>query len=334
MQCDATWLWITDPWETLDHPRDTTLRLIEEAQRAGVRCGWASVRSVTWTHGATELEVFAIEAKGVGRRAGDFVLTSLGKHPPGNFALVHYRPDPPVDLAYLQPLQLIAGDIAGRRACGQGGELVNPAEVLFAHSEKVLDTAPELMPSTLVASDWSALVDFGRREGMTVVKPLHQAQSKDVSLLDWHSSSDDEQHRTVVAALSDNFTRPVVMQRYLAAVAGGETRLWFVDGELIGNVCKLPHHGTFKIDMDQGGTLVASELTQREREVVPRLRDILFARRIRLAAVDLIDGWVTDFNFTSPGLLVEMESATGVNLARLVVSALRRGPMPGAALAR
>ena len=29
-------LWMTDPWETLDHPRDTSLRLVEEYLRMGV----------------------------------------------------------------------------------------------------------------------------------------------------------------------------------------------------------------------------------------------------------------------------------------------------------
>jgi hypothetical protein len=42
---------------------------------------------------------------------------------------------------------------------------------------------------------------------------------------------------------------------------------------------------------------------------------LLRKEKILWAAVDLIDGKVTDFNFTSPGLLVAMEDLLGENLA-------------------
>jgi hypothetical protein len=43
-----------------------------------------------------------------------------------------------------------------------------------------------------------------------------------------------------------------------------------------------------------------------------------------MAAIDLIADQVTDFNFTSPGLLVQMESLLGRNLAQPIVKSLVR----------
>jgi hypothetical protein len=62
----------------------------------------------------------------------------------------------------------------------------------------------------------------------------------------------------------------------------------------------------------------------REREQLPRIQALLDAEGVRLGAVDLIDGWVTDCNVTSPGLLPQMESVLGRNLARPIVEALRQ----------
>ena len=53
----------------------------------------------------------------------------------------------------------------------------------------------------------------------------------------------------------------------------------------------------------------------------------LVARGIRLAAVDLIEGLVTDFNFTSPGLIPQMEGVLDENLARPIIKALLK-PAP------
>ncbi len=63
-------------------------------------------------------------------------------------------------------------------------------------------------------------------------------------------------------------------------------------------------------------------LKTKEKNAARRIGLHLKKRKIRLAAVDLIDGLITDFNFTSPGLVTQIESATGVPLARKIIQAL------------
>jgi len=246
------------------------------------------------------------------RRKDSFSLSDQGILPINTFGMVLYRTDPPVDLAYLHPLQLMAN---------AGPELVNPIHVLCQCSEK-LTFCPELMPQSIASSDWDELLSFGQAEGRTVVKPLHRCQSQGVELIDWSDGVRREHARQVISALTDSFRRPVLLQRYLPAVLEGETRLWFVDGTLLGAVRKLPARGTFCIDMDKGGTLAPHELTAAERRAVVGLSTCLMQNGIRLAAVDLIDALVTDFNFTSPGLLTGMEDVLGTNLAARVMERL------------
>ena len=49
-------LFVVDPWDTLDHERDTTLRLIEEALLAGARCAVAENRWIGLDHGVPYAE--------------------------------------------------------------------------------------------------------------------------------------------------------------------------------------------------------------------------------------------------------------------------------------
>ncbi len=312
-------LWITDPWNTLDHSRDTSLRLAEEMLAQGVQPHWASHHSILLEKGEVLLEAHAITGIFPGRAKDSFALSPAEAARPRDFDQILYRVDPPVDHAYLHPLQLIAFDSAlgARRP-----EIVNPAPILALDSEKFLGAAlPELFPEGVVASSVEHLERFIAHAGRAVLKPLHQAQSKGIELLD-KSKLDAEEIRARLARATGDFTAPVLLQQFLPGIAEGETRLWYLDGKLLAHARKLPLEGDFRVNIDQGSRLAQSRLTAREKKAAAKIGTLLRARRIRLAAVDLIEGLITDSNFTSPGLITQMESLLGENLARPIVRAL------------
>jgi glutathione synthase len=189
--------------------------------------------------------------------------------------------------------------------------------------EKLLASgAPELMPPSLVASSFADFAAFGAEHALTVAKPLHDCQSHGVELLDWERDERTGRCASVLGALTDGYRRPALLQRFLPAVVTGETRLWLLDAKLLCAVRKRPAQGTFRIDMDKGGTLEPCLLSAAEQRKVPLIEALLARQRVRLAAVDLIDGWVTDCNVTSPGLLAQMETVLGANLARPIIETL------------
>lgn len=323
-----TFLWITDPWETLDHPKDTTLRLIEESLKLGHENYWCDVHSIRLEN--RDVLVTAKKVKGIfpGRGAKAFRFEKEQESSPLDFDSLHYRVDPPVDLAYLHPLQLLQLAFrVGKKKSAIKSKLINPPSYLALANEKTEAVLlANLMPRTLVSSEWHRLETFGRAEKKTVTKPLHQAQSKGVLLLDWPFDPTTEagkktleENKSQLAQLTENFTRPIVLQQYLPGICEGEQRLWFVNGKLIAVARKIPKQGEFKIDMDAGARLVPSSLNPVEEKAARKISQRLKAARIQLAAVDLIESLVTDFNFTSPGLIPAMESLLGENLAKKII---------------
>jgi glutathione synthase len=322
-------LWITDPWETLDHPRDTTLRLAEETLKLGDESYWCDLHSIRWESDGVKLDARKILKVGKGREAAAFQLEDASTFSPSDFDSLHYRTDPPVDLAYLHPLQLLLLGLptSGRARSTKSprAELVNRATALCLGNEKLEASAlGDLMPATVASSRLQDLEDFGCTEGRAVLKPLHQAQSKGIELLDWRTDRAAKTSRASLKRATENFTRPILLQRYLPGIAQGETRLWFVDGKLLSQIRKLPMPDDFRVDMDRGSRLARTLLTAHEKKAAARIGRHLKSRGIRLAAVDLIDGFVTDFNFTSPGLIAQMEAVLGRNLARPIVTALKK----------
>ncbi len=312
-------LWITDPWETLDHRRDTTLRLMEEANSANVKQRWCSVRSIRLEGSKVVLDASQVMQINAERTSESFRLGSPRTLSPNDFTSIHYRTDPPIDLSYLHPLQLLQLGIQGSRST----ELINPAPILFGMNEKFIAShLKNLMPASLASSQWEHLLKFGKKEGRTVLKPLHEAQSHGIHLLDWTTPLHVEQSRAKIEAISRGFTTPVLLQRYLEEILDGETRLWFVDGKLLATIKKLPIPGDFRVNMDQGSLLAPTTLTRKQSQSATQIGKLLKTQGIRLAAVDLIGNWITDFNLTSPGLITLMEKVLQANLARKIIQKL------------
>jgi glutathione synthase len=317
-------LWITDPWSTLDHSRDTTLRLVQESLEVGHAAFWCDLSGIQAEPGRTAARCARVLAAPDDRGPEGWTFAPAEELELGQLDAIHYRCDPPVDRRYTEHVQLLS------LARGTGGaELVNPARVLTQYSDK-LGPGPlwRALPPSLATSSWEALERFGRREGRTVLKPLGDAQSRGVVLLDWNVAGGVDRARQEIERLSAGLARPVLLQRFLPEVYQGEKRLWFVDGALLGCVRKMPQAGSFVIDMDKGSACGPCDLNPSERRLASAVGDGLRCEGIRLAAVDLIGGCVTDWNFTSPGMIPTMEQVLEQNLARPIVQALAQR-LPG-----
>ena len=201
--------------------------------------------------------------------------------------------------------------------------MINSIETLFSANEKMEGLAlHKLFPMSVVSSEHEHLMRFCQREGTTVLKPLFQAQSKGVKVLDSKKLTTRE-IEGYLRSETQNFQVPVILQRFLPGILKGEQRLWYVRGQLVGLARKRPKSGQAVINMDEGGTLVTTTLNVRETKAAKQIGAYLKKQKIDWAAVDLIDGYVTDFNFTSPGLIPLMEKVTGKNLAAKIISVFR-----------
>ncbi|MBL7715336.1 MAG: hypothetical protein JNL01_07680 [Bdellovibrionales bacterium] len=316
-------LWITDKWASLDHPRDTSLRLMEESLKMGWQCWWCSSADLSLQNDGIKVRVRAradqVKSVSEDRSASSFQWGDSQVFEIAQFDQVHLRIDPPVDHRYIHLVQLLNFGLTGKHQ----RKLVNPAMALLTLNEKMtpfLD--PKIAPQAMVACDWENLLKQGQIFQTAVSKPLHQAQSKGVEKVSFKELNDLDASRKELGFLSNQFSELIMLQQFLPGITAGETRIWFVDGKVLATVRKIPQAGEFKIDMDRGSTVQAHTLTKEEKKQIPKIQKILNANQVRLAAIDLIDGRVSDFNVTSPGLIVQMEKVLGRNLAIEVLRGL------------
>jgi glutathione synthetase len=308
-------LWITSPWSSLDHPRDTTLRLMTEAQELGWDNLWCDPSTICISEGRLSIGAAPL-VQVIDRSIDGFVFGENRAHTLTCLDNVMVRMDPPIDIGYLQTLQVL--ELGRSLESRKSTVFTNPLEALMASNSKLEPLRIRgAEPPTLVARDWDCLKEFGVLHQRTIVKPLNSCNCDGIQRLDWSTSSGVEHARYVIQLLSNRFAVAVLLQKDLTPSQADEVRLWMLDGDVLAAATK-----TFKGDFRKMSGLRAATLETSHVKTIAVLRQHLRARRIRLAAVDIIGPAIIDVNFASPGLLVELEELIDTNLARDVIQAL------------
>jgi len=111
---------------------------------------------------------------------------------------------------------------------------------------------------------------------------------------------------------------PWVVQLYLPAVAKGDKRIILVDGEFAGAVNRVPQPDDLRSNMVRGGAAQATELTPREREICARLGPALRERGLLFVGIDVIDGYLTEINVTSPTGIRAVKRLGGPDIAAMI----------------
>jgi glutathione synthase len=127
-------------------------------------------------------------------------------------------------------------------------------------------------------------------------------------------------------ALLELFTErsrePLVIQRYVPEVRQGDKRIILVDGEAMGAINRVPAAGEARSNMHVGGRPEKTTLTEREKEICRRIGPALRERGMIFVGIDVIGGYLTEINVTSPTGLQEVARFDGVHLEAYIWDAI------------
>lgn len=287
----------------LNTPLDTTVMLIEEAQRRGATVYFYEPASLSWQSGALLVKAAAITVA-----AGASLAVTLGE--PRTLDLttasaVLMRQDPPFDMTYITYTHLLEQLPASVRVLNDPAGVRNAPEKLSA-----LALAP-LMPPTLISRDPEAIRDFAAAQGHIVCKPLYGFGGGGVYRFD----AQDGNLETLLEWWLSYSREPLMWQAFVPQVAQLDTRVILIDGEICSSFRRIPPPQSIRANMRVGGQAVAGELTPRQREICDAVRPMLREQGLYLTGLDLIGDYLTEINVTSPTGLRAAQRLYGVNLA-------------------
>src|SRR3954452_21624781 len=304
-----------DPIERINVRGDSTFALLLEAQARGHRLSYYTPDRMAMAPDG----VFAtVQPLSVRDKAGDHFTLGEGKRTAlSSSDVVLLRQDPPFDLNYITTTHLL------ERIHPKTLVVNDPTSVRNAPEKMFVTEFPELMPPTLLSRDLAEIKAFRAEHGDIVMKPLYGKGGEAVFLIE----REDPNFGSLFDLFSTSFREAWVTQKFLPAVRQGDKRIILVDGEFAGAVNRVPAADDIRSNMVRGGAAKATELTEREREICARIGPSLRERGLLFVGIDVIDGWLTEINVTSPTGIRAIKNLGGPDIAAMIwdkIDAMRR----------
>ncbi len=294
-----------DPLESIDIRGDSTFALMLEAQARGHSLFVYQPDALACRPGQVKARGRCVLVRDV---PGDhFTAREPEVMDLSRFDVILMRQDPPFDMAYITATHILEQLHPRPLVVNDPREVRNAPEKLF-----VLEFS-DLVPPTLITRDLGALMDFRAEHGDIILKPLYGNGGAGVFRL----TSNDANFLALVELFQQTFREPFIAQKYLPDVQKGDKRIILVDGEIAGAINRVPQAGETRSNLHVGGRPEPAELSEREREICARIGPELKRRGLIFVGIDVIGGWLTEINVTSPTGIREVKRFGGPDIAAL-----------------
>jgi glutathione synthase len=300
-----------DPMETIKIAGDSTFAIMLGAQARGHALYHYAAGDLTYRDGrvmAPARPVTVQRVEGGHFAFGAPVTLDLAT----DVDVVLMRQDPPFDLAYITATHLLERIQHSTLVVNDPAAVRNAPEKLF-----VLDYA-RFMPPTMITRSLEETRAFHAEHQEIVVKPLYGNAGSAV----FHVGRKDANLAALTELFGQVWREPFMVQAFLPDVAKGDKRIVLIDGKAAGAVNRLPKPGEIRSNLAVGGSGAQTELTAREIEICEALGPELAKRGLVFVGIDVIAGYLTEINVTSPTGIVAIDRFNGTDTPALIWQAI------------
>ena len=306
---------VMDPIDHIKPAKDTTLAMMLAAQRRGHELHYLGLGDLWLRDGVAIGRARPAEVRDDPHDW--YTLGEAAVRPLGGFDAILMRKDPPFDTEYIYATYIL------ERAEVAGALVVNRPQGLRDMNEKVYTAwFPECCAPTLITRDMADMHAFLHEHGRAVCKPLHGMGGRSIFVLD----AGDKNASVVFETLTEYGQRYAIVQRYLPEiVTSGDSRVILVDGEPVPYaLARIPSPADNRGNLAAGAKGVGRPLDERDRWLASRIGPTLRDRGMLFVGLDVIGGYVTEINVTSPTGARELDRQFGLDVGALLVEAVEK----------
>ena len=306
---------VMDPIADIKFSKDSTLAMLLAAQADGFELRYLEMGDLMLRDGVAlgrtrPLKVFKDPTRWF--ELGEPVVQRLG-----DLDAILMRKDPPFDTEYIYSTYIL------ERAQDQGALVVNDPRGLRDMNEKVYTAwFPQCCAPTLITCDMADMQAFLTEHDKIVCKPLHGMGGRSIFVLE----RGDKNTNVVFETLTDYSSNFAIVQRYLPEiVTSGDSRVLLVDGAPIPfALARIPSSEDNRGNLAAGATGIGRPLRERDVFLTSQIGPRLAERGMLFVGLDVIGDYVTEINVTSPTGIRELDQQFGIDIAALLIAAIRR----------
>ena len=232
-----------------------------------------------------------------------------------DFRLVIFRPDPPVDLDYINATYVF--DFVDRDKT----LILNDTKSIRDFNEKLhANLFSKLMPENIVTSNQVEIEKFLEKNEEIVLKPLNLCFGSGVMYL----KIGDKNIRSIINSMTNNQSTLIMVQKYISNAQFGDKRILILGDEVLEEcVTKLPSKDDFKFNNHSDEFIKKALLTDSERIKFKKVAKKLNSMGIFMAGLDVIDEKIIEINVTSPCYFIrEINNYFSINLEEKIADSI------------
>lgn len=227
--------------------------------------------------------------------------------------IVFQRKDPPFNMNYIYDTYLL--DLLEE----SGVTVVNPPAALRHVNEKFFITRfPQCTPPTLITRQKADILAFLDEYPTAVAKPLDGMGGMGIFKL----RREDDNLSAILDATALKNEMPLMIQAFIPQISAGDKRIILIDGKPVDHaLLRMPKKGEFRANLAAGGHGVVQALQERDYWLCEQLAPWISQMRLLLVGLDVIGGYITEINVTSPTCIREIMAETGEDISGAIIEA-------------
>lgn len=306
---------VMDPIDSIKPAKDTTLAMLLAAQKRKWDLWYAEQRDLWLQDGVALGRLRPLRVKDDPQdwfELGEAQTAQLG-----DFDVVLMRKDPPFDMEYIYTTYIL------ERAEEAGVLVVNRPQGLRDMNEKVFTAwFPQCCAPTLITSNMADMHAFLREHLRIVCKPLYGMGGRSIFVVD----RGDKNANVIFETMTEYGTRYAIVQKYIPdIVTTGDSRILVIDGEPAPYaLARIPSESDNRGNLAAGARGEGRALNDRDRWLVSQIGPTLRQRGMLFVGLDVIGGYVTEINVTSPTGVRELDKQFGTQIAGLLMDAIQK----------
>jgi len=300
---------VMDPIGTVNIEKDTTFVLMLEAQARGHEVWYLELKDLF----VKEDEAFGNATRiSLEKSESFYKLGETKTMPLDSFDAIWMRKDPPVNNDFLYATYILSLLDEKRTKV-----LNNPTGIRESNEKLYSLFFPEVIPQSIVTKNISQLEEFlTEAGGEMVVKPLDGHGGEGI----FYVREGDRNANVILESITKFGTEYVIAQKFIEKVSEGDKRIIVLNGEPLGAVLRIPKPGgEFRSNFHSGGSPSQSDLTGRDIEICNTIAPRLRKDGLYFVGIDVIGGYVTEINTTSPTGVQEINTLNGVKLETRII---------------
>lgn len=296
---------VMDPIAGVHYQKDSSLAMLFAAQRRGWHISYMEQSDLFVDKGlafAYQRDIQLIENKDNFFKLGEPHIKALS-----DLDVILMRKDPPFDMNFIYSTYIL--ELAEKG----GVKIINKPQSLRDCNEKIFASHfPQCCVPTRITQKREQFIDFLKEYPVAVIKPLDGMGGESIFKIE-HQGGNTE---VIIETLTQRGRKPALIQKYIPEIKQGDKRILLINGEPVPyGLARIPQGYDIRGNLAAGGKGVVEPLTEREFWICQQLSETLKQKGLVFVGIDVIGGYLTEINVTSPTCIREIDKDAKTDIA-------------------